>query len=313
MNQTCSIKLHNPFSIKWVMAHIQTSSYGVPYTSVSEARLRRLIVFQGRSRLVEYDFRRRRNSGFLKAVLLGGSDPEGSRENSPTVEPDDLRDLSRFIFGLDDDLKACYAALNGTAQIQPLVRRYRGLRMLRTPDLYESLLIAILGQQVSVASAQAQRKRLMATFGERISYEGRNHPGIPKPERLLEAGEKRLRDTGLTRQKARYLFEAARQIAEDRISRQSLRGVTCEQAVERLMEIPGVGRWTAEIVAMKGLGFPDVFPAGDLGLQMAAERIFNLPRRPSERELRDIASRWDGWRSYAAFYLWMTLMDGGYA
>ena len=313
MNHTCSMKLPDPFSVKWVMAHIRTSSYGVPYAFVSEARFRRLMKVLGTVRLVEYLFEPRRNAGCLRAVLLDGPGPKRPQRKKPQKKQDGLSGLSRFVFGLEDDLKTCYTVLNRAPQTKPLVRRYRGLRMVRTPDLYESLLITILGQQVSVASAQAQRRRLMAAFGKKISYEGEEYFGMPEPERLVDAGEKRLREIGLTRQKARYLFEVARQIAEDRISRHSLQDMTCEKAVGRLMEIHGVGRWTAEIVAMRGLGFQDVFPAGDLGLQVAAERAFGLDHRPSEKELRDLASPWEGWRSYAAFYLWMTLMEGGYA
>jgi DNA-3-methyladenine glycosylase II len=203
--------------------------------------------------------------------------------------------------------------LSRTPQIYRLVKRYRGLRIVKTPNLYESLLITILGQQVSVASAQSQRRRLMKTFGDAIEFDGQQYFGVPEPERLADAGERRLREIGISRQKAHYLVEMARRTAEERVSRHSLHGVPCEQAMEKLMEIPGVGRWTAEIVVMRGLGFQDVFPAGDLGLQVAVERVFGFEHRPSEKELRDFASRWEDWRSYAAFYLWMTLMEGGYA
>ena len=307
------MKLPDLFSVKWMLAHIRTSSYGEPYTFVSETRFRRLVKVPDAVRLVEYVFEPRRRAERLRAVLLDGAGPKLSKRDKPQEKQDEISAISRFVFGLEDDLEACYTVLNRAPQIKHLVRRYHGLRMVRTPDLYESLLITILGQQVSVASAQAQRRRLMAAFGEKIAYEGQEYLGMPEPGRLVDAGEKRLKEIGLTRQKARYLYEMARQIAEEGLSRHRLQGVTCEQAVDRLMEIPGVGRWTAEIVAMRGLGFQDVFPAGDLGLRVAAERVFDLPRRPSEKELRDLVSQWEGWRSYAAFYLWMTLMEGGYA
>jgi DNA-3-methyladenine glycosylase II len=82
-----------------------------------------------------------------------------------------------------------------------------------------------------------------------------------------------------------------------------------EDAIRRLCEIKGVGRWTAEIVLMRGLGRTDVFPAGDLGLQAALQELRRMRSRPSENALRKIAERWSGWRSYAAFYLWMTLQS----
>ena len=82
-----------------------------------------------------------------------------------------------------------------------------------------------------------------------------------------------------------------------------------EEAGDRLGEIKGVGRWTAEIVLMRGLGRPDIFPAGDLGLQAAVQELWGLSERPPEKAVREIAERWAGWRSYAAFYLWMILQS----
>ena len=310
---TCTFKLPRPFSVRWVAAHVRTSSYGVPYAFSSETRIRRLMRVAGTVRLVEYSFEPRRGAGFLRAIVLDELGSNRSQGNTPRSIRADLTDVSRFVFGLEDDLGACYSVLSRTPQIYRLVKRYRGLRIVKTPSLYESLLITILGQQVSVAAAQSQRRRLMRAFGEVIEFEEREYFGVPEPERLADAGEGRLRGIGISRQKAHYLVEMARRIAEGQVSRHSFHGVPCEQAIERLVEIPGVGRWTAEIVVMRGLGFQDVFPAGDLGLQVAVERAFGFAHRPSEKELRDFASRWEGWRSYAAFYLWMTLMEGGYA
>jgi len=310
---TCSLKLPSPFSIKWVAAHIGASSYGVPYTFASGTRVRRLIKLAGTVRLVEYSFEPRGDTGRLRAIVLADFEPKRSRGNTSGRARAELTAISRFIFGLEDDLQACYFVLRRTPVIQRLVSRYRGLRLVKTPSLYESLMITILGQQVSVAAAQSQRRRLMETCGEAIAFEDQEYLAVPEPGRLADFGEGGLRRIGISRQKARYLVEMARRIAEGQISRRSLQEGSCEQAMERLMEIPGVGRWTAEIVAMRGLGFQDVFPAGDLGLQVAAEKAFGMTDRPSEKELRDLACQWGGWRSYAAFYLWMTLMEGEYA
>jgi DNA-3-methyladenine glycosylase II len=84
-------------------------------------------------------------------------------------------------------------------------------------------------------------------------------------------------------------------------------GVADEDAVAKLMEVPGVGRWTAEIALMRGLGRRDIFPAGDLGLIVAAQRVLGCARRPREDEMRALAERWKGWRTYGALYLWRTL------
>jgi DNA-3-methyladenine glycosylase II len=154
---------------------------------------------------------------------------------------------------------------------------------------------------------------MMMTYGEKIRFEAQEYFGMPAPERLVDIGDVGLREIGVSRQKSRYLIEMARGVAKGRLNIGAFHSVSCEEAIDQLMEIPGVGRWTAEIVAMRGLGFQDVFPAGDLGLQKAVQRTFGMDHRPSEGALRKLSNRWKGYRSYAALYLWMTLVEDGYA
>ena len=114
---------------------------------------------------------------------------------------------------------------------------------------------------------------------------------------------------GLSRQKSAYLLEIAHRAAAGELDREAFATLSDEDAIKRLCEIKGVGRWTAEIALMRGLGRNDVFAAGDLGLQVAVQELRGMRKRPSEKALRKIAERWKGWRSYAAFYLWMTLQS----
>ncbi len=136
-----------------------------------------------------------------------------------------------------------------------------------------------------------------------------NHYFYPTAQQLIEAGELALREQGLSRQKATYLLEIANRAAMGELDREAFAALSDEDALGRLREIKGVGRWTAEIALMRGLGRNDVFAAGDLGLQVAVQHLLGMPERPSEKDLRKIAERWKGWRSYAAFYLWMTLQN----
>jgi DNA-3-methyladenine glycosylase II len=89
-----------------------------------------------------------------------------------------------------------------------------------------------------------------------------------------------------------------------------LAGLPADEARQALMALRGVGRWTAEYALMRGLGARDELPAADVGLQIAATRLYGLERRPTEPELRALAEPWTGWRSYYAFYLWFTLNPG---
>ncbi len=161
------------------------------------------------------------------------------------------------------------------------------LPLRRWPEGFGALLDAIIGQQVSLASAASIRARMDAA-------------GFLDPAQVAAASEDDLRAAGLSRQKARY----ASLLARSALDYAALRTAPDAEAVAQLMALPGIGRWTAEIYAMFSLGRADVFAAGDLALQEAARLLLHLPDRPSERALRQIAEGWSPWRAVAARALW---------
>ena len=154
-------------------------------------------------------------------------------------------------------------------------------------DGFAALLSAIVSQQVSVASARAIWSRL-------------EDAGLTRPDRIAAASEDDLRAVGLSRQKMRY----ARALADAGIDYSSLHDRPSADAIQTLTEVPGIGVWTAEIYAMFSLGRADVFAPGDLALQEAARVLFDLPDRPKDRALRQMAEDWSPWRSVAARILW---------
>ncbi|NEY89119.1 DNA-3-methyladenine glycosylase family protein [Tabrizicola oligotrophica] len=166
------------------------------------------------------------------------------------------------------------------AEVGPLPLR-------RQPDGFTALLDAIVGQQVSIASADAIWRRMEAA-------------GLVAQAAVAEASDEALRGAGLSRQKARY----ARALALSGIDFDGLRSLPDPQVVATLTAVPGIGSWTAEIYAMFALGRADVFAPGDLALQEAARLLFDLPERPKERALRSMAEAWSPWRSVAARILW---------
>ncbi|MGB7271566.1 MAG: DNA-3-methyladenine glycosylase 2 family protein, partial [Albidovulum sp.] len=149
------------------------------------------------------------------------------------------------------------------------------------------LLDIIMGQQVSVASADAIWGRLEAA-------------GLTKAENVAAAGEDDLRACGLSRQKIRYALA----LAQSGIDYDALKTAPDEAVIAALVALPGIGRWTAEVYAMFSLGRADVFAPGDLALQEAARLAFDLPARPSEKALRAMAEDWSPWRAVAARALW---------
>jgi DNA-3-methyladenine glycosylase II len=161
------------------------------------------------------------------------------------------------------------------------------LPLRREDDGFAALLRAIVGQQVSVASARAIWARLEGA-------------GLIEAPAMAEASDEDLRAVGLSRQKARY----GRALAQAGIDFSALRGLPDVEVVKTLVAVPGIGVWTAEIYAMFALGRADVFAPGDLALQEAARILFGLEARPSEKALRGMAEAWSPWRSVAARILW---------
>jgi len=154
-------------------------------------------------------------------------------------------------------------------------------------DGFAALLDAIVSQQISVAAAAAIWGRMKAAK-------------LTGPRKIQWASDEDLRACGLSTQKIRY----ARALAEARIDYKALRNTPSDEVIATLVQVPGIGPWTAEIYAMFSLGHADVFPPGDLALQEAARVLFDLPERPKERAFRTMAEDWAPWRSVAARVLW---------
>lgn len=161
------------------------------------------------------------------------------------------------------------------------------LPLRRRKDGFAALLDAIVSQQVSVAAADAIWGRL-------------NAAGLTGPRKIMWASDEELRACGMSRQKIRY----ARELASSGIRFPALRETPTDEVIATLVQVPGIGAWTAEIYAMFSLGRADVFAPGDLALQEAARILFEMEARPTERELRALSEEWSPWRGVAARLLW---------
>jgi DNA-3-methyladenine glycosylase II len=157
---------------------------------------------------------------------------------------------------------------------------------------FATLLHIILEQQVSLQSARAAFERLLEAL-DPIT-----------PERFLTLGDEHLKQIGFSRQKTSYGRALARSIVEGALDLGSLESMNDQQVAYELMKVKGIGRWTADIYLLMALGRADVWPAGDLALQVAVERIHNLKRRPTSQELNEVSRGWRPWRAVAARLLW---------
>lgn len=157
---------------------------------------------------------------------------------------------------------------------------------------YQTLLRTIVGQQVSVAAANAIWTRLETQVG-----------GGLQPEAIARASDETLRLAGLSRQKAAYARSLAEHVASGMIDFERL-PEDDEEAIRQMTAINGIGRWSAEIYLLFAEGRPDIWPAGDLAVQIETGRLLGLAGRPSERETRRLAEAWRPYRGAAAIFTW---------
>ena len=162
---------------------------------------------------------------------------------------------------------------------------------LREPG-YETLLRTIVGQQVSVAAAAAVWRKLEADLGAGCA-----------PDALLARDHDALRACGLSRQKQGYARSLEEMVLSGALDLNAL-PADDEEAIAQLIQIKGIGRWSAEIYLLFAEGRPDIWPAGDLAVQIEVGRILGLPERPSEKATRQLAEAWRPHRGAAAIMAW---------
>lgn len=163
---------------------------------------------------------------------------------------------------------------------------------------FPTLVHIILEQQVSLASAAAAFKRLLALASPLT------------PQRFLQLDDATLRHVGFSRQKTLYVRHLAESLLEGRLDLHALDALDDDAVRSELSKVKGIGRWTADIYMLMALGRPDVWPAGDLTLAVAAQRVKRLAVRPTPLELDAIGEAWKPWRSVAARLLWVYYLRG---
>jgi len=157
---------------------------------------------------------------------------------------------------------------------------------------YETLLRTIVGQQVSVAAAASIWNKLAGVLGD-----------LTDPGTVAAASDEMLRAAGLSRQKAGYARSLAEEVTSGRLDLTQL-PEDDEEAIAALVRIKGIGRWSAEIYLLFAEGRPDIWPAGDLAVQIEIGRIMGDAERPSEKRVRELAEAWRPHRGAAAIFAW---------
>ena len=242
-------------------------------------------------------------AGWIRVRAIDGK-PELSLEIGgvvPQAIPDVVRRVRR-LFDLDADPRA----IRDTLAQDPLLARaldlHPGLRVPCCWEGFELAVRAVLGQQISVAGATTFARRIVERWGTPLRMAADAPEGLdrafPSPDTLRDAS---LEEVGLPKARAATIRTVAAAVAEGRLSFEG--GQRLEDFVERAVALPGIGPWTAQYIAMRGMAMPDAFPAGDLVLQQRLGPEQGLARL-SERATEARSQAWRPWRAYAVLHLW---------
>ena len=162
-------------------------------------------------------------------------------------------------------------------------------------DPFFSLSRSIVGQQISVKAAESVWQKMLGRLGE------------VSPATMSGQDVESLRQCGLSRQKAAYLLSLAGHFLDGSLQQEQWQAMDDESVIDRLVQVKGIGRWTAEMFLIFHLLRPDVLPVDDIGIQKAIANHFNDGIRPKAKEMIAIAEPWRPWRSVASWYLWRSL------
>jgi DNA-3-methyladenine glycosylase II len=221
----------------------------------------------------------------------------------------ELRRLVQRQFSTDLDLSPFYRLVREDVALSRLVAHFRGMRIPQSTNIFETLVSAILEQQVNLTFAYQVKKALIETYGDSMEHEGRKYNIFPEPAALAISTPRQLRRLQISGPKARYVIGLARAVLDGSLDLEGLRGLDPASADAKLRGYKGIGPWTAQYVGLRALGHLDSLPAADVGLQKALQRLYGLRKLPSPVRVTQISRAWAGWRSYVTFYLWLTYWE----
>jgi AraC family transcriptional regulator, regulatory protein of adaptative response / DNA-3-methyladenine glycosylase II len=207
-----------------------------------------------------------------------------------------LRQRLRHLFDLSARPEIIGARLAQDSRLAGLVARRPGLRVPGACDGFEMAMRAILGQQITVKAATTIAGRLVRAFGEPIATP---IPGLdrlcPTPERIAQVRVERIAALGIIRQRAASLIALAREVHSGRLVLEA--GADPERTIAQLIDLPGIGSWTAHYIAMRALRWTDAFPKEDIAVRRALGGV-------KAAQAEAAADAWRPWRSYAILHLW---------
>ncbi|MBU1101378.1 MAG: DNA-3-methyladenine glycosylase [Bacteroidetes bacterium] len=213
-------------------------------------------------------------------------------------------------FDLSYQMNPFYKMAEKDGVLNSVVNDYRGLRLIGIPDFFEAITWAIIGQHINLRLAYSMKRKFVEAFGEALRYDGKTYWLFPDAEAIAKITVDDLMMFQFTRKKAEYIIAIAQSLIDGKLDSEGFKVIGDYETVKKeLMNLKGVGNWTANYVLMKYFRFPQAFPIEDVGLHNAIKQRFGWTEKPSIEKIRELAEAWKGYEAYATFYLWRSFVQ----
>jgi DNA-3-methyladenine glycosylase II len=219
------------------------------------------------------------------------------------------RQVARLL-GIDQDLAPFYQMAYEDPFLAKFARELRGLHIPQTVSVWEALVFAILGQQISTHMARMLRTLFTQIYGSPLRESGITYHAFPRPEAISQAGVGGLRSIKLSKRKAQFIVDIAGTLVSGERNLEGLRALPDEEIIRSLTSIPGVGSWTAQWMLIRAFCRPDAFPNGDLALRRYLGLLLNCGSPLHTGEALHYAHGWSPFRSYVTTYVFAAARSG---
>jgi DNA-3-methyladenine glycosylase II len=291
-----TIHMKPPYSFERLLRRLETHPDPQLMVDAKARMIRRAFRLNGKAVLVTLRF-----AGSMEEPVIHLE----THADLTRQQQEQLERTVRHMFSADVDLAPLYEHMRADPHLSPLTERFRGLRYLLDPDLFQSMVRTIIGQQVNLAFAAALTHRLLELAGDRLEDEqGNSYLVFPTAEAVARLEPSQLRERQYSQRKAEYIIDFARAVVEGTVDLDKLQRMSDEEVIAYLTPLRGIGRWTVECLLMFGMGRPDLLPAADIGLRNGIQLVYGLTEKPDEKEIRRIGESWAPWRSYVSLYVW---------
>jgi DNA-3-methyladenine glycosylase II len=217
-------------------------------------------------------------------------------------EASEIRSILEKILGLRINLSGFYDIASESSRLSALSEKFMGVKPPRFPTVFEAVVNAISCQQISLTVGILLLNRLSAKYG--LPFNEKH--AFPRPQDLIRAQPQDLNRLGFSHRKAEYILGLARDIVDGKLDLESLEKLPAQSAIDRLMQIRGIGLWTAEYVLLRGLGRLDIIPADDSGFRNKIKKWLNLHVSPEPDSIREKVS---AWAPYSGMIYFLLLLD----